>query len=103
MTAPADRDGLVEVMGKEYCQTDDPCLEELAIMEDILTAIEAAGCAVVPVEATEEMANAWVRLAYQRIKRVIAGEEKAGGNSREGAKESYRAMCNASPYRPKGV
>ncbi len=56
MTAPADRDALVELMAESYfggkMNWTNPALQS---MRNILTDIEAAGCVVVPVEATQEM------------------------------------------------
>ena len=47
-------------------------------------------------EATEEMGEAWARLALDRIQRAVEGEMQTVGMVK-GAKENYRAMLAAAP------
>ena len=69
--------------------------------EEILNHLEAAGLAVVPVEPTEKMADAWACLALQRLKQYLWSDEDRRPGVVEGAKESYRAMLAASPLKEK--
>jgi len=57
--------------------------ERKEVVSDILTALEREGFAVVPVEPTEAMLNAWAGLALRRI-RIDA------------IRESWRGMLTAS-------
>ena len=101
MTAPADRAALVEVMARAHpsCSTNPPkhqlnhCLEDAA---RVLTAIEAAGCAVVPVKVTEKM-----QIAAQEQGRLSVSPElkiEVGRVFRQ-IQADYRAMLAYSPYR----
>ena len=79
MTAPADRDALIEVMAG--CKQIDPWFGEEVLLpkaaaETILTAIEAAGCAVVPVEATDEQLATPI---YDGSKKAIYGLQVTHG------------------------
>jgi hypothetical protein len=49
-----------------------------------------------PDEATEEMGEAWAKLALDRIQKAVEGEMRTVGMV-QGAKENYRAMLAAAP------
>jgi len=86
MTAPRDRDGLVEMMALSLRLIDWQLAMRRA--EDILTAMEAAGVWQMPPKMTDEMVEAGV-LAWAGAMTDIDGIQGA-----------YAAMLNASPYRP---
>jgi len=81
------------VIGKSLCTS-----KALAIMEAIEGNNERA---VVPVEPTEAMGEAWASLAIKRIKQYLWSDEERRPGPVDGAKEGYRAMLAASPYREK--
>ncbi len=88
MTTPADRDALIEMMAEAAGHTTTA----LAIMERVLTAIEKAGCAVVPVVMTVE----WLRRA----------EAFAADNAdlvNYPVQDGFNSALAASPYRRTGT
>ena len=72
------------VIGKSLCTS-----KALAIMEAIEGNNERA---VVPVEPTEAMGEAWASLAIKRIKQYLWSDEERRPGPVDGAKEGYRAM-----------
>lgn len=97
---PSDRDGLVELMARgavvhrfgdgaddHQCGEGGSTVAEWTLrasdMEAALTAIESAGCMVVPVVATEEMIRAGDTCDFPVVMDI------------------YHRMLNASPYRSK--
>lgn len=89
MTAPKDRPELVELMVEAARRTpltgEGTAAFECRKMEHALSAIKAAGCSVVPNEATDEMAS-----AYRREARGECGRWSA---------RAFAALVDASPYR----
>ncbi len=86
MTAPKDRDELVDVMWEGIDNRNDVDVSLHDFAEAALEALEAAGCTVVPNEATEEM--------------QIAGG--LGVRVRAIAKDKLNAAIARSPYRREG-
>jgi len=91
MTAPADRAALIELMAhaNPLCGLNATGYEldnYLNDAEAVLTAIEAAGCAVVPVEATEEMQNTARGSRLQPLWNALINK-------------FYEGLVTASPYR----
>lgn len=99
MTAPQDRAGLVRVMAAAFFASRHRSIGNA--LEDALAAIEAAGCRVVPVEATGDMCAFFHEGHYAPLDRVAY--RAAGGFPKaeyEWAFMGYRAMLAASPFAP---
>ena len=87
MTTPKDREALLKSMARGGCHRS--CMEMrcngecddletwLADAEAILSAIEAAGCAVVPVRPTGDMCNAYWRRTDPDDEDVSTGLRRA--------------------------
>lgn len=90
MTASTDRAGLVRVMARSVLRISDrewpidTFPGALLDAEKILAALEAAGCRVVPVEATAAQYDA-------AAKELVPAMD---------AQACYRAMLAASPFAP---
>ena len=96
--SPKDRDELVKTLSLalSHLTVDDDkwlfpdeCVESA---EYVLDALEAAGCTVVPNEATEEMLNSVRDWSYAKYGKPV-------GN--DGAIGCLQALRTASPYRRK--
>ena len=96
MTAPTDRAALIEVMAGEWLPSDaienpdrwpQGWRDAAILANSLLTAIESAGCAVVPMEATENM---WCAASFSIHQDLMADEIKA----------ILAEGIAASPYRP---
>lgn len=98
MTAPTTRKELIEVMARAASIEEDgdlPDADYRRIMGAVLTALEATGLAVVPVQATEEMEVDGTWQYPSGGIHSLLGEEGNPGDP----KPVYTAMLNASPYR----
>ena len=67
-----------------------------AAIEAFLAAAAEEGWHMRPDEATEEMGEAWAKLALDRIQKAVEGEMRTVGMVK-GAKENYLAMLAAAP------
>lgn len=67
-----------------------------AAITAFLEATAEKGWRIVPNEATEEMGEAWAKLALDRIQKAVEGEMRTVGMVK-GAKENYRAMLAVAP------
>lgn len=90
MTAPASRAALIEIIDRVVADTAG-----LNFGESILTAMETAECAVVPMEATDLMV-----CVADEADRAAADQNLDEGGPGRGLYEDgiYRAMLAASPY-----
>ena len=89
---PRNRAELVEVMARAYCKCEGYPSEMWRAYDGdadaVLTALENAGCVVVPREATEEM----------REEGAVAIELTVVNSSEEYTNSCYTAMLKAGPY-----
>lgn len=91
MTSPKNREQLVTAIARVIDDKND--FDWNACVEDanaILAALEAAGCAVVPVDATGDMLNAYSSAIHYWLDEI--GEDA----------DVFKAMLAASPYRKGG-
>ncbi len=122
MTAPADRDALVELVARAMAiangkdpdapawirypggHTEGICWRDQYAKKAraTLTAMEAAGCVVVPVEATDEMSMDGV-VAYGDSLSAITGNPTDSVCSSRDTGAAYCAMLANSPYRVETV
>ena len=68
----------------------------IAAITTFLEAAAAEGWHMRPDAATEEMGEAWAKLALDRIQKAVEGEMRTVGMVK-GAKENYCAMLTAAP------
>jgi hypothetical protein len=105
MTTPATRDEVVELMARAYCESDGLPADDMVTatgnplwfsyagdMRAVITALEAAGLVIVPVEATEGQESAALD-AHATAEPYASPFGPAGT-----FQTAYRAMVAASPY-----
>ncbi len=68
-----------------------------AAITAFLEAAGEQGWQLVPREATEEMGEAWAKLAVERIKRAVKGDKQSVLGMVGASLENYRAMLAAAP------
>ncbi len=94
MTAPADRDALIDLMARSNPAWSERVHDDFVLdAAQVLTAIEAAGCVVVPLEATEGM-----RAACNTSAQMSDWPDTAPATYMEG---DWEEIIAASPYREK--
>jgi len=95
---PANREELVSVIAQGVRPIKPAGVGKMAqsygVAVDILSAIEAAGCSVVPNEANTKMMLAGAGLVHE-----LPPQHSQHIRARNAAARSYRAMLTESPFR----